>query len=83
MLKLSNAVLAENKTKFSLKGYSEIFIKLLVEFSSKFYKNEVIIQMKHNGLVEFNGVTLEQLEADRFHSNYLQNGTEPRIRLKQ
>lgn len=32
-----------------------------------FLCNEVIIQMKRNGLIEFDGVTLEQLEAELAH----------------
>lgn len=42
VLKFINAVLAKNKTKFSLKGYSESFINLLVEFLSKFYKEDLL-----------------------------------------
>lgn len=42
VLTFINAVLAKNKTKFSLKGYSESFIKLLVEFLSKFYKEDLL-----------------------------------------
>lgn len=36
-----------------------------------FLCNEVIIQMKRNSLVEFDGVTLEQLEAELAHLDFI------------
>lgn len=36
-----------------------------------FLCNKVIIQMKRNGIVEFDGVTLEQLEAELAHLDFI------------